>query len=104
MMSAESNTPEDYSWPMLVDNGLSMEGIACPYPAQIKSNPFRIRPLQLPAPLVDYLLLLADRLKLHACTWQLGFALSARFLRRRPTALPLQLVTLSCMYIACKML
>ena len=70
----------------------------------VQASQFTLRPVVLPAQLVEYLLLVSDRLKLTNASLHLALSIASRFLCSRPNALPLQLVALSALLIAAKFL
>jgi hypothetical protein len=70
----------------------------------IQASKFRINPIVLPAQLVEYVLLVSDRLKLSNAALHLTLSTASRFLCSRPNALPLQLVALASLMIAAKFL
>ena len=63
---------------------------------------YQISPIVLPPPFVSYLMLVCDRLKISISSLECALSLTVRFLKKRPHALPLQLVGLSSLHIASK--
>lgn len=76
-----------------------------PYDIVLITNAgYSVSTLALPAELVEYLLVVCDKLKVGNGAMQLGLSIACRFLRRRPNALPLQLVLLVSLLLASKIM
>lgn len=68
----------------------------------IKNSQYSFNAIVLPTQLVEYLLIVCDKLKVSNASLHLTLSIASRFLKKRPNALPLQLVILTCLLIASK--
>lgn len=74
------------------------------YVVMIRNGKFMINSVVLPWQLVEYLLVVCDRLKLNNAVLHLCLSIVGRFLKIRPNAIPLQLALLTSLSISCKFL